>query len=62
MAQLLREQALLADTTETVLALPPPDWSDIPDGINAVGASPTGEGTAPRWSARRWRKTRKSSS
>ena len=46
-AQLLREQTLLADTTEMVLALPPPDWSDIPDGIKRVGASLTGEGTAP---------------
>ena len=45
-AQLLREQELLADTTETVLVLPPPDWSDIPDGITLVGASPTGDDTA----------------
>ena len=47
MAQLLRDQALLAETTETVLVLPPPSWSDIPDGITLLGASPVGEGAAP---------------
>ena len=46
-AQLLRDQALLAETTETVLVLPPPSWSDIPDGITLLGASPVGEGAAP---------------
>ena len=46
-AQLLRDQALLAETTETVLVLSPPSWSDIPDGITLLGASPVGEGAAP---------------
>ncbi len=46
-AHLLSDQALLAETTETVLVLPPPSWSDIPDGITLLGASPVGEGAAP---------------
>jgi hypothetical protein len=46
-AQLLRDQVLLAETTETVLVLPPPSWSDIPGGITLLGASPVGEGAAP---------------
>jgi beta-galactosidase len=46
-AQWLADQALLAETTETVLVLRPPDWSDIPDPIALLGAPPSGEGTAP---------------
>jgi hypothetical protein len=46
-AQWLAGQTLLAETTETVLILPPPSWSDIPDGITLVGASSAGEESAP---------------
>jgi hypothetical protein len=46
-AQLLRDETLLAETAENVLILPPDDWSDIPGGIALLGASPAGEGMAP---------------
>jgi beta-galactosidase len=46
-AQWLRGQTLLAATTETVLALPAPNWSDIPGGIRLLGASTADEDPAP---------------
>jgi hypothetical protein len=45
-AQWLRDQSLLAEVIETVLALPSPDWSDIPAGLTLVSALGAGEGTA----------------
>jgi beta-galactosidase len=46
-ARWLAGQALLAETTETVLVLPPPTWSDFPDAIRLLGASSAGEGAIP---------------
>jgi beta-galactosidase len=44
-AQWIRDQSLLAEAIETVLALPAPNWSDIPAGLTLVSASGGGEGT-----------------
>jgi hypothetical protein len=46
-AQLHRDDALLAESTESVLALPPPDWSDLPDGISLLATPPDSEDTRP---------------
>jgi beta-galactosidase len=46
-AQWLADQTLLAETTESVLALPAPSWSDIPDALRRVGTSSAGADLAP---------------
>jgi beta-galactosidase len=46
-AQWLLGQALLAETTETVLILPAPTWSDIPEAIRRVSASSAGVDPVP---------------
>ena len=37
-AHLLRDQEQLADVTETILVLPPPDWIDLPDSMVVLGS------------------------
>jgi hypothetical protein len=44
-ARLLRNQEQLADTTESVLALPQPDWSELPGDITPVIAPFLDRGT-----------------
>ena len=46
-AHLLRSHAQLADTTEAVLILPPPDWNQLPDDITLVGSPSLAMGTTP---------------
>ena len=46
-ARWLAGQTLLAETTETVLVLPAPTWSDVPDALRSVGASSAGEDSVP---------------
>jgi hypothetical protein len=45
-AQWLADQTLLAETAETVLVLPSPEWSDVPAGLMLVSALGAGEATA----------------
>ena len=49
----IRDEALLAESTETVLALPPPDRSDLPDSL-LVDAHLAATMRSPRSYARRW--------
>jgi hypothetical protein len=46
-AQWLAGQTLLAEKAETVLVLPSPTWSDIPDALRSVGASSAGADPVP---------------
>jgi len=48
-ARLLRNREPLAETTESVLVLSPPDWTEFPDTIAFVGASPPGAETGTPW-------------
>ena len=46
-ARWLAGQTLLAETTETVVVLPAPTWSDVPDALRSVGASSADEDSVP---------------